>query len=200
MIETSLFAQGWRVIAGVDEAGRGACAGPLVAAAVVLDENSPILELGVLDSKMLTEKRREEIFEFIKDQALGFNIVVIEPQVIDQEGLQEMNIAALRRAAAGLAIDYDYLISDGYPLDGISVPTLGMFKGDALSVVVGAASILAKVTRDRMMIELDKKFPGYGLAKNKGYASAAHTAAMHEIGVSEIHRRSYRNVAAIIKG
>lgn len=199
MIEPSLFAQGFDLIAGVDEAGRGACAGPLIAASVALDRSSPLLELGVLDSKALSPARREELFNLILASSRATHVIEISSQEIDHFGLQAMNISAMRRAVAGLGIEIDYLISDGYPVTGVSMPTLAMFKGDAFSVAVGAASIVAKVTRDRIMMEMEKKFPGYGFGSHKGYSSASHMKAISDLGITEIHRTSYRNVSALLK-
>ena len=199
MIEPSLFAQGFDLIAGVDEAGRGACAGPLIAASVALDRSSPLLELGVLDSKALSPARREELFNLILASSRATHVIEISSQEIDHFGLQAMNISAMRRAVAGLGIEIDYLISDGYPVTGVSMPTLAMFKGDAFSVAVGAASIVAKVTRDRIMMEMEKKFPGYGFGSHKGYSSASHMNAISDLGITEIHRTSYRNVSALLK-
>ena len=199
MIEPSLFAQGFDLIAGVDEAGRGACAGPLIAASVALDRSSPLLELGVLDSKALSPARREELFNLILASSRATHVIEISSQEIDHFGLQAMNISAMRRAVAGLGIEIDYLISDGYPVTGVSMPTLAMIKGDPLSVAVGAASIVAKVTRDRIMMEMEKKFPGYGFGSHKGYSSASHMNAISDLGITEIHRTSYRNVSALLK-
>lgn len=198
MIESSLFAQGFHVIAGVDEAGRGACAGPLVAAAVAIDHQSPLLELGVLDSKRFTPPRREELFQLISSTALSIQVVSIPAHEIDENGLQEMNLAAMRRAVAGLSVEPDYLMSDGYPVAGLATPTLSMYKGDSISIAIGAASIVAKVTRDRIMVEMDQRYPGYGFSSHKGYSSATHMKAISKLGISEIHRTSYRNVAAFL--
>lgn len=199
MIETSLFAQGFGLIAGVDEAGRGACAGPLVAASVAIDESSPLLQREALDSKKFKPARREELFDLIMATSKATHVVAISSQDIDRFGLQAMNISAMRRAVAGLGIDVDYLISDGYPVTGVNMPTLAMFKGDSLSVAVGAASIIAKVTRDRIMMEMEERFPGYGFGSHKGYSSAVHMKAIADLGVTEIHRTSYRNVAELVQ-
>ena len=199
MIETSLFAQGFGLIAGVDEAGRGACAGPLVAASVAIDESSPLLQREALDSKKFKPAQREELFDLILASSKATHVVAISSQDIDRFGLQAMNISAMRRAVAGLGIDVDYLISDGYPVTGVNMPTLAMFKGDSLSVAVGAASIIAKVTRDRIMMEMEERFPGYGFGSHKGYSSAAHMKAIADLGVTEIHRTSYRNVAELVQ-
>lgn len=199
MIETSLFAQGFGLIAGVDEAGRGACAGPLVAASVAIDESSPLLQREALDSKKFKSAQREELFDLIMTSSKAIHVVAISSQDIDRFGLQAMNISAMRRAVAGLGIDVDYLISDGYPVTGVNMPTLAMFKGDSLSVAVGAASIIAKVTRDRIMMEMEERYPGYGFGSHKGYSSALHMQAIADLGVTEIHRTSYRNVAELVR-
>lgn len=199
MIEPSLFAQGFDLIAGVDEAGRGACAGPLVAASVAIDKGSPLLQLGALDSKKLSSARREELYDLIIDSSRAVHVIEISSHDIDRFGLQSMNISAMRRAVAGLNVDIDYLISDGYPVTGLGMPTLAMFKGDSLSVAVGAASIIAKVRRDRIMVQMEARFPGYGFASHKGYSCASHMKAIAHLGVTEIHRISYRNVSRLVK-
>lgn len=204
-IEDSLFAHDLKVIAGVDEAGRGACAGPLVAAAVALDRASSdrLISLmnathGSLDSKAISERERESLFERITESVLAYEVVVIEPVDIDRLGLQVMNEGAMRRSVSQLPILVDYVLTDGYPIDGLESPSLAVWKGDAVSLAVGAASIIAKVSRDRIMIELDRIHPGYGFAKHKGYSSQAHMEAIQELGVLPIHRRSYANIAALI--
>lgn len=199
VIEPSLFAQGFDLIAGVDEAGRGACAGPLIAAAVAIDESSPLHALGVLDSKKYSPSRREELYDLIVASSRAVHLIAISSHDIDRFGLQAMNISAMRRAVAGLGISVDYLISDGYPVTGLSMPTLAMFKGDCLSVAVGAASIIAKVTRDRIMMEMEERFPGYGFSSHKGYSCTSHMKAIAHLGVTEIHRTSYRNVAQLLQ-
>lgn len=206
-IEDSLFAHDLSVIAGVDEAGRGACAGPLVAAAVALDRRSAdalasLLDQGAghlsLDSKTMSERERESLFQRITGSALKFEVVVIEPIDIDRFGLQVMNEGAMRRSVSQLPISVDYVLTDGYPIDGLESPSLAVWKGDAVSLAVGAASIIAKVSRDRIMVELDRIHPGYGFAKHKGYSSQAHMDAIQRLGVLPIHRRSYANIAALL--
>jgi ribonuclease HII len=207
-IEDSLFAHELKVIAGVDEAGRGACAGPLVAAAVALDHTAAQRLLALLgdrkrgsltlDSKAMSEKDRESLYSQIEVLAVAIEVVIIEADEIDRFGLQAMNEGAMRRAISQLAAKVDYALTDGYPIEGLAMPSLAVWKGDAVSLSVGAASIIAKVRRDRIMVELDGRFPGYGFASHKGYSSKAHMDAIKELGVVPIHRRSYSNVAKLI--
>ncbi len=207
-IEDSLFAHELKVIAGVDEAGRGACAGPLVAAAVALDHTASqrlLTLLGdrkrgslTLDSKAMSEKDRDSLYSQIEVLAVAIEVVIIEADEIDHFGLQAMNEGAMRRSISQLATKVDYALTDGYPIEGLAMPSLAVWKGDAVSLSVGAASIIAKVRRDRIMVELDGRFPGYGFASHKGYSSKAHMDAIKELGVLPIHRRSYSNVAKLI--
>jgi ribonuclease HII len=185
-------------IAGVDEAGRGPCAGPLVVAAVILkDPFSPELA-EVRDSKELSEKVREELYDVVIEQALSYSIIDISVEEIDKFGLHKSNLEGMRRAINSLDIAPDYVLTDGYPIEGLAIPNLAVWKGDQVAISISAASILAKVYRDRVMIKLDAKYPGYGLAKHKGYITAAHTKALRELGVTEIHRKSFANIAALI--
>ncbi len=193
-IEVSLRASGISRIAGVDEAGRGPCAGPLVVAAVILkDPDAPELAR-VRDSKALTEKVREELFEVIQGEALSYSIIEISPEEIDRTGLHKSNIEGMRRAILSLSITPEYVLTDGYAIEGLAIPNLAVWKGDQVALGISAASILAKVYRDRIMREMDVKYPGYGFAKHKGYITAAHTAALKELGVLDIHRKSFENV------
>ena len=197
-IEASLRASGVVRIAGVDEAGRGPCAGPLVVAAVILkDPDSPALSR-VRDSKALTEKVREELYEVIIDEALAHSIIEISPEEIDRLGLHKSNLEGMRRSINSLAIAPEYVLTDGYAIEGLAIPNLAVWKGDQVALSISAASILAKVYRDRIMREMDVKHPGYGFAKHKGYATAAHTAALQELGITEIHRQSFANIAALL--
>ena len=197
-IESTLIASGLKQIAGVDEAGRGPCAGPLVIAAVIL-KNPFAKELSkVRDSKELSEKVREELFDVVIEQALSYSIIDISVEEIDKFGLHKSNLEGMRRAINSLDIAPDYVLTDGYPIEGLAIPNLAVWKGDQVAISISAASILAKVYRDRVMIKLDAQYPGYGLAKHKGYITAAHTKALGELGVSEIHRKSFANVAALI--
>lgn len=195
MIEDRLIASGATRIAGVDEAGRGACAGPLVVAAVVLkDIHSPHLA-GVADSKKLSPSRREVLFELIIEHSIDYSIISIEPGEIDEIGLHRCNLEGMRRAVSSLNCEIDYVLTDGYSIDGLVAPNLAVWKGDSVTKSIAAASILAKVYRDRIMVDLDREYPGYGLADHKGYVTATHQAAIESIGVTSIHRKSYANVA-----
>jgi ribonuclease HII len=198
MIEEKLIASGITSIAGVDEAGRGACAGPLVVAAVILKDphDSDLAE--VKDSKELTAGKREELFEVIIRHSTHHSIIEISPQEIDDIGLHRSNLDGMRRAISALGIEPQYILTDGYEIEGLSSPSLAVWKGDQVALSISAASILAKVHRDRLMEKLDSMFPGYGLATHKGYVTRAHEKALIELGVSPIHRRSYANISALL--
>lgn len=198
MIEEKLIAAGITDIAGVDEAGRGACAGPLVVAAVILQNPFAANLASVKDSKELTPKKRDELFEVIRAEASSFTIIEISPKEIDEIGLHKSNLEGMRRAINALKVEPQYILTDGYEISGLSAPALAVWKGDQVAISISAASILAKVYRDRIMQELDLKYPGYGLARHKGYATKLHTAGLMKNGVSDIHRRSYANIAALI--
>jgi len=196
-IETTLITSGIKVIAGVDEAGRGPCAGPLVVASVILkDPFAPELSK-VRDSKELSEKLREELFDIVIDQAIAYSIIEISVEEIDSFGLHKSNLEGMRRAVNSLAIVPEYVLTDGYAIEGLAIPNLAVWKGDQVAISISAASILAKVYRDREMMKLDSKYPGYGLAKHKGYITAAHTKALGELGVTDIHRKSFANIAVL---
>ena len=197
-IESTLIASGMKQIAGVDEAGRGPCAGPLVIAAVILKDPFAKELSKVRDSKELSEKVREELFDVVIEQALSYSIIDISVEEIDKFGLHKSNLEGMRRAINSLDIAPDYVLTDGYPIEGLAIPNLAVWKGDQVAISISAASILAKVYRDRVMIKLDAQYPGYGLAKHKGYITAAHTKALGELGVSEIHRKSFANIAALM--
>jgi len=197
-IESTLLASGIKRIAGVDEAGRGPCAGPLVVAAVILkDPFAPELSQ-VRDSKELSEALREKLFDVVKEQALSYSIIEISVEEIDSFGLHKSNLEGMRRAINSLEIVPEYVLTDGYAIEGLAIPNLAVWKGDQVAVSISAASILAKVYRDREMVKLDSKYPGYGLAKHKGYITALHTKALGELGVTDIHRKSFANIAALI--
>lgn len=198
MIENKLITAGITLIAGVDEAGRGACAGPLVVAAVVLyDPHSKDL-VEVRDSKELSPSKRELLFDVITRNSKHYAIIEISSQEIDEIGLHRANLEGMRRAISALGENPQYVLTDGYEIEGLSSPSLAVWKGDQVAISISAASILAKVHRDRRMQELDKKFPGYGLALHKGYVTRAHQEALKTIGVSPIHRRSYANISALL--
>jgi ribonuclease HII len=198
MIEETLLKAGIKNIAGVDEAGRGPCAGPLVLAAVVLKDPLSKSLIDIKDSKELTESKREELFDVVINNALAYSIIEVSVEEIDSLGLHKCNIEGMRRAINALDVTPDYVLTDGYPIPGLTTPNLAVWKGDQVAISISAASILAKVYRDRIMVELDKKFPKYGLANHKGYITASHTAAIKEFGVLPIHRKSFANIAALI--
>jgi ribonuclease HII len=198
LIEQSLISAGLTPIAGVDEAGRGACAGPLVIASVILkDLNSPHLD-ALRDSKELTEKERERLFPIIHEEAVSVSVIKVEPRDIDKRGVHAANLDGMRRAVQGLEVAPNYVLTDGYAIEGMVTPSLAIWKGDQVAPSISAASIIAKVTRDRIMVELDEQYPGYGLAKHKGYITAVHTRALESLGVTDIHRKSYSNVAKLL--
>lgn len=194
--EASLRAAGFTLIAGVDEAGRGAYAGPIVIAAVILDPDNPLEEVG--DSKSFSERKRAEIAAAIKERALAYSIIAIEADEIDKKGLQPSNIGGMRRAITALEVKPDYIITDGYHVHGLEIPSIAMWRGDSVSDSVGAASILAKNYRDEVMIKWDKSYPDYGFAVHKGYGTAAHQEALERFGILPIHRKSFAPVAAIL--
>jgi ribonuclease HII len=196
-LERALQRRGFRHVAGADEAGRGACAGPLVAAAAVLPEGRRGEIDGLADSKLLTPASRERIYQEVTARALAYAVVVIPAEEVDARGLHVCNLAAMRRALASLTTRPEYVLTDGFGVDGLDVPGLAVWKGDQVAACVAAASVLAKVTRDRIMVELDDTFPGYGFAEHKGYITPEHTAALHEHGPCREHRFSYINVAVI---
>ena len=198
MIELTLIKAGIKNIAGVDEAGRGPCAGPLVVACVILKNPlSPDL-YDVMDSKELSPKAREDLYKVIVDNSLAYSIIEVSVSEIDSLGLHKCNIEGMRRAINALSIKPEYVLTDGYPIPGLTTPNLAVWKGDQVAISISAASILAKVYRDKIMIELDKVYPNYGLAGHKGYITASHTAAIKEHGVLPIHRKSFANIAAVI--
>lgn len=198
MIESQLLKSGIKNIAGVDEAGRGPCAGPLVIAAVILNDPLSKTFTEVQDSKQLSTEQREILFELIIANSIAHSIIEVSVEEIDTLGLHKCNIEGMRRAVNSLSISADYVLTDGYSIPGLTTPNLAVWKGDQVATTISAASILAKVYRDRIMVQLDKKYPKYGLANHKGYITAAHTAAIKEFGILPIHRKSFANIAAII--
>lgn len=199
MIERKLLDSGIKAIAGVDEAGRGACAGPLVIAALILkNPNDPSLRQ-VRDSKLLSSIQRENLYEVILDQVSAHAFIEISPEEIDTRGVHKSNIEGMRRAVNALGVTPDYVLTDGYEIPGIPYPNLAVWKGDQVALTISAASIIAKVYRDSLMVELDRKYPGYGLAEHKGYVTKIHSGAMKKLGITPIHRKSYANVAKLIK-
>jgi ribonuclease HII len=189
--ESTLRAQGFARIAGVDEVGRGALAGPLVAAAVVLPDDFD--RTGIRDSKLLTAKQREVQCERIMN-ACVYTIRKIEPNVIDVRGLHRSNLALLRRCVRALDPVPDYVLTDGFPVAKMPCPALGVKKGDMVAASIAAASIVAKVTRDRIMRRLHRHYPAFDLAHNKGYGTPAHRDALQRFGPTPIHRLSFAGV------
>jgi len=197
-IEARLIAAGIGPIAGVDEAGRGACAGPLVVAAVILrDPFAPELS-PVRDSKELSEATREKLFDLIYLHAECVSVIEISESEIDARGVHAANLDGMRRAIQGLEITPQYILTDGYAIEGLGIPSLGVWKGDQVVHAISAASIIAKVTRDRIMRQLDVEYPNYGFAGHKGYITATHSKALIEHGPCAVHRRSFSNVGALL--
>jgi ribonuclease HII len=196
-LERALQRRGFQHVAGADEAGRGACAGPLVAAAVILPAGRRGEIDGLADSKLLTPAARERVHAAVVQRALAYAVVVVGADEVDERGLHVSNLTAMRRALASLSTRPDYVLTDGFGVDGLGVPGLAVWKGDRVAACVAAASVLAKVTRDRIMVELDGRFPDYGFAEHKGYVTAEHSAALVRHGPCREHRFSYVNVAAV---
>ena len=187
--EDALHAQGVQYVAGVDEVGRGPLAGPVVTAAVILPADFDVL--GVDDSKKLSEKKREELFEIIKEKAICYAIGMADEKRIDEINILEATKEAMGKAIRSLEIQPEHILIDALTLKDVDIPQTGIVKGDATSVSIAAASILAKVTRDRMMVEYEETYPGYGFAKNKGYGTKAHYEGLDQYGITPIHRRSF---------
>ena len=184
-------------LAGVDEAGRGPLAGPVIAGAVILDPDRPID--GLNDSKRLSAARRERLYEVIRKQALAWSIGRAEVEEIDRINILQATLLAMQRAVQGLAPAAEYVLVDGNRTPGFACPSQAVVRGDSRVAAISAASIMAKVTRDREMIEMDRQFPGYGLAQHKGYPSRSHIEALESLGVTPIHRRSYAPVRRIVE-
>jgi ribonuclease HII len=192
--ERVLQRQGFAHVAGADEAGRGACAGPLVTAAVVLPPGRRGEVPGLADSKLLTHRARERAYAEVVRRALAWSVVVVPPAVVDERGLHVMNVEAMRTAVARLDPCPSYVLTDGFPIPGMPAPALAVWKGDRVAACVAAASVVAKVTRDRIMAELHETHPEYGFDVHKGYCTADHQAALDTHGPCCEHRFSYVNV------
>jgi ribonuclease HII len=197
-IESQLIDAGISPLAGVDEAGRGACAGPLVIASVILHDPFADDLAAVRDSKDVSEKERESLFELLIEKAAAISTIIVPPTEVDSRGVHAANLDGMRRAVQGLSITPAYVLTDGYAIDGLGIANLAVWKGDQVAHCISAASIIAKVTRDRIMRELDTQYPHYGFAKHKGYITAAHTKALNIHGPCIEHRRSFSNIAALI--
>jgi ribonuclease HII len=192
--ERALRRAGIEPIAGVDEAGRGACAGPLVAGAAILPPGKAGIVPGLADSKLLTEKARERCYAQVVRRAVAWSVVVIEAEECDRLGMHVANVEALRRAVALLDLPPAYVLTDGFPVDGLGVPGLAMWKGDRVAACISAASVLAKVTRDRIMTGMHDRFPAYDFKTHKGYITDQHSAALTAHGPCPEHRMRFVNV------
>ena len=188
-IENSLYSNGFKVICGVDEAGRGPLAGPVCAAAVILPKGLEIP--GLTDSKKLTDKKRRELFPIIKEQAIAYGIGLASHEEIDEINILQATYLAMERALAQLTVKPDIAMIDGNRAKDFGLPVRTVVKGDSLSMNIAAASILAKVTRDDLMLEMAEKYPEYGFEVHKGYGTKAHYEALRQHGASEIHRKTF---------
>ncbi|MGY1833527.1 ribonuclease HII [Blastococcus sp. SYSU DS0510] len=193
-MERALRRRGFEAVAGADEAGRGACAGPLVAAACILPAGRRGRVPGLADSKLLTAAARERAYDEILDRAVAWSVVVLPVEDLDARGMHVTNIEALRRAVCTLDPGPDYVLTDGFPVPGLARPGLAVWKGDRVAACVAAASVLAKVTRDRIMLELHERWPEYDFAGHKGYITDVHTAALDRHGPCPEHRMRFVNV------
>lgn len=199
-LESALYRSGLGPVAGVDEVGRGACAGPLVVAACVLGPGRLESLAALDDSKKLTEKARERLFPLIRRNALAYHVVFIPSTEVDRRGVHVANIEGMRRAVAGLTVRPGYVLSDGFRVPGLPMPSLPVVGGDAAAACIAAASVLAKVSRDRLMVAMDAAHPGYGFADHKGYSTPAHSAALARLGPCPEHRYSFINVRRAATG
>ncbi|GAA3055760.1 ribonuclease HII [Actinokineospora globicatena] len=195
-LQTALHRRGLGPVAGVDEAGRGACAGPLVIASCVLRPGDAARLDGLTDSKLMTAAARDRMFDLVRARAVDYAIVVVPTAEVDQTGVHFANIEGMRRAVAQLATHPGYVLVDGFRVPGLTAPSMPVLKGDQAAACVAAASVLAKVTRDRIMAELHEELPRYAFDVHKGYCTGLHTRALREHGPSHEHRWSYANVAA----
>lgn len=189
--EKELYDKGCKYIGGVDEVGRGPLIGSVVAACVILPFDFALD--GLTDSKKLSEKKRDEFYKIIWDKAIAIGIGIVDEKVIDEVNIYEATKIAMKKAICDTNIKPDHVLIDAMPLD-IDVPTTSIIKGDAKSISIAAASVIAKVTRDRMMYELDKIYPMYGLASNKGYGTKKHIEAIKKYGITKYHRLSFKPV------
>lgn len=195
-IEESLYSKGIKLVCGVDEAGRGPLCGPVVAAAVILKPDSKIE--GVNDSKKLSEKKREQVYDNIMENALAVGVGMSDVDVIESVNILNATKLAMKEAISKLKVQPEYVLIDGNQMIDIKIPGETVVHGDAISESIAAASIVAKVTRDRMLIEWDKTYPEYGFAKHKGYGTKAHTDAIAKYGLTPLHRPSF--CAKFVKG
>ncbi|MDQ1614460.1 MAG: ribonuclease [Actinomycetota bacterium] len=193
--EQALARAGLSPVAGADEAGRGACAGPLVVAAVVLPQGRRGVVPELADSKLLRPAVRERVYAEVLARAVTWSAVVIEPGDVDRIGLHVCNVAGMRRALCRLSVTPSYVLTDGFPVTGLPAPGLAVWKGDRVAASIAAASVVAKVTRDRIMAGLHERYPAYQFDEHKGYVTPTHNAALDTHGPCPVHRFSYVNVA-----
>lgn len=198
MFEELALRQGYSCVAGVDEAGRGALAGPVVAAAVVMPRRTEIS--GINDSKKLTPSRREALFDLIMEKALAVGIGSGDHLLIDRVNILQATLSAMKDAVLGVSPPPDYIIIDGISKIPLNIHQRTIIKGDSVSISIAAASIIAKVTRDRLMADFENRYPGYGFAEHKGYGCASHMAAIARLGPCAIHRKTFRGVKEHVKG
>lgn len=192
--ERALARAGLTPVAGADEAGRGACAGPLVAAAAILSDRKSKQIPGLRDSKLLTERARERLYEEILEKAVSVAVVEVSSTECDALGMHVADITALRRAVLRLETPPAFVITDGFPVDGLGTAGLAMWKGDQVAACIAAASIVAKVTRDRIMASYEADYPGYEFAVHKGYCTPLHQSRLDALGPCDIHRMRFENV------
>ena len=194
--EESALLENGLIYCGVDEAGAGPLCGDVVAAAVILNPDDPIPEL--TDSKKLTEKKRERLFDEIREKAVDFCVASASVEEIDRLNILNARMLAMTRAVEGLRLPCDHALIDGNKLPKLNMPATALIKGDARVAAISAASVLAKVQRDRDMVAMEERFPGYGFAKHKGYGTKMHLEALEALGPCEIHRRSYAPVKRLL--
>ena len=194
--EKELYAKGFTLIAGTDEVGRGPLVGPVVAAAVILPKNYQLE--GLTDSKKLTEKKRDKFYDIIMKEAISVGVGVVDAKTIDEINILEASRLAMKKAIMDLKIKPEYVLSDAMKLNNIDIPYTDIIHGDALSLSIAAASVIAKVTRDRMMYELDLQYPLYGFAKHKGYPTKLHLENLRKYGVLDNYRFSYKPVKEVL--
>ena len=194
--ERNLLQKGYEKIGGIDEVGRGPLVGPVVAACVILPKNYQLE--GLTDSKKLSEKKREKFYDILRQDAIAIGIGVVSEKKIDEINIYEATKLAMQEAIKNLKVEPDYLLIDAMKLE-TSIPSTSIIKGDAKSLSIAAASVIAKVTRDRMLIELDKKYPMYDFKNNKGYPTKKHLEAIEKYGIIYEHRRSYGPVSNYLK-
>lgn len=195
--EKELYKKGITLIGGVDEVGRGPLVGPVVAACVILPKNYKLE--GLTDSKKLSEKKREKFYDIIKRDAISVGVGIVDHKTIDEINILEASRLAMKLAIEDLSVKPEYILSDAMKLDNQDIPYTDIIKGDALSLSIAAGSVIAKVTRDRMMYELDKEHPEYGFAKHKGYPTKEHIENVKKYGVLDNYRLTYKPISEIIK-